>query len=500
MKRRRTTIRKTTTMRAAIYCRRSVSDDSAFTSIDAQREACEAYVASQKHAGWTLINARYEDMGFSGGNLARPAMTQLLADVKAGMIDIIVVHKVDRLSRSLIDFSRIADLLQSVDASFVSVTQQIDTSTPHGKLLMNQLLLFAEFERDMIADRTRTKMAAARKKGKHVGGMPVLGYDIVEKQLVINEEEAERVRAIYGLYLELRTVRKVVAEVNRRGWKTKRHTTAKRVWGGKNWTVGTLHRLLANVTYTGKIKYGDAIHPGEHEAIIDPALWKDVQDLLAGNYNSGSKVRNVHKAMLRGLLFCGNCGEALVPHYTSKAKRRVRYYVCWTNRKNGAGSCQTASLPAVEMEKYVIDLVRERADSPDVIAATVHKAEEEAAERVKALRAERTGLRRERGRIESTIDRLLEVDDGDRLARAREEARTQDRRLDEVTAEIETLRNGVDAESVGAAIAEWRPLWENLTADERARLVAAMIERAEYDGQRLRVTWREDAATAEAVS
>ena len=498
--RRRTSTKKTAAQRVAIYCRRSVSDDSAFTSIDAQREACEAYVASQKHAGWQLVRTTYEDMGFSGGNLDRPAMAQLLADVESGLIDIIVVHKVDRLSRSLIDFSRIADLLQSVGASFVSVTQQIDTSTPHGKLLMNQLLLFAEFERDMIADRTRTKMAAARKRGKHVGGMPVLGYDLVEKQLVVNEEEAERVRAIYGLYLEHRTVRKVVAEVGRRGWRTKRHVTAKRIWGGKKWTVGTLHRLLANVTYTGKIKYGDAIHPGEHDPIIDPALWKQVQDQLAGNYNSGSKVRNAHKAMLRDLLFCGQCGEPMVPHYTSKAKRRVRYYVCWSNRKGGAGSCPTSSLPAVEMERYVIDLVKERADSPDVVAATTHRAEEEAAERVKGLKAERTQLQRERDRIESVVHRLLETDDAGRLAKAKKEARTQDRRCAEVDAEIDALQNGVDADHVGAAIAEWRPLWENLTADERARLVAAMIERAEYDGQRLRVTWREMEDAAEAVS
>ena len=498
--RRRISTKRTANLRAAIYCRRSVSDDSAFTSIDAQREACEAYVASQKHAGWVLVNTRYEDMGFSGGNLARPAMTQLLSDVEVGMIDIIVVHKVDRLSRSLIDFARIADLLQGVGASFVSVTQQIDTSTPHGKLLMNQLLLFAEFERDMIADRTRTKMAAARKKGRFTGGLAILGYDVVDKRLVVNEEEAERVQAIFHLYLELRTVRKVVTEVNRRGWRTKRHVTAKRVMGGKRWTVGTLHRLLANVTYTGHVKYNGETYAGDHEPIINPSLWKETQAILSGNYNSGSKVRNVHKAMLRGLLFCGQCGQSMVPHYTSKAKRRVRYYVCWSNRKGGAGTCPTASLPAIDMERYVIDLVKERSDSPDVVAATAHRAEEEAVERVKALRVERKQLRQERGRIESTIHRLLEVGDNNRLAVTRKEAETLNHRLEELDGEIETLESGVDAEDVGASITAWTPLWENLTADERARLVAAMIERAEYDGQRLRVTWREMEDAAEAVS
>ena len=490
---------KSTPQVCAIYCRKSVEErhDSDFTSIDNQRDRAEAFVKSQ---GWTALPDHYDDMGESGANMHRPALRQLLLDMDAGRFDCIVVYRTDRLSRSILDFLKLLERMEEAGIAYVSVTEHFSTTSPSGRLMLHLLLSFGEYERRVIGERTHHKMAAARRKGKFVGGMPILGYDLVDKQLVVNEEEAERVRAIYGLYLEHRTVRKVVAEVNRRGWRTKRHVTAKRIWGGKKWTVGTLHRLLANVTYTGKIKYGDAIHPGEHEAIIEPALWKDVQDLLAGNYNSGSKVRNAHKAMLRGLLFCGQCGQSMVPHYTSKAKRRVRYYVCWSNRKGGAGTCPTASLPAIDMERYVIDLVKERSDSPDVVAATAHRAEEEAVERVKALRVERKQLRQERGRIESTIHRLLEVGDNNRLAVTRKEAETLNHRLEELDGEIETLESGVDAEDVGASITAWTPLWENLTADERARLVAAMIERAEYDGQRLRVTWREMEDAAEAVS
>ena len=495
MKRRRKSTSRP--VRCAIYTRKSTTDhlDAEVTTLTVQRQKAEAYAASQDH--WVVLPAKYDDGGFTGANTERPALRQLLADIDAGQIDTVIVYKIDRLSRSIIDFLHLLERFEAHAVGFVSTTESFNTKHSTGRLMMHILLSFAQYERELISERTSANMGAARRKGKFTGGLAILGYDVVDKKLVVNEEEAERVKAIFSLYLEMRTVRKVVAEVNRRGWQTKRHVTARRIMGGKKWNVGTLHRLLSNVTYTGQIKYGDETYDGDHEPIIDPALWKDVQAILAGNYNSGSAVRNKHKAMLRDLLFCGRCGEALVPHYTSKQKRRVRYYVCWSNRNNGADSCPTPSVPAVDMELYVMDLVKERADSPDVIAATAHRAEEEAAERVKALRAERTQLRRERGRVRSTVDRLVELGETEGLAAAKEEAKTLDHRLEEIGAEIEALQSGVDADHVGAAIAEWRPLWENLSADERARLVAAMIERAEYDGKRLRVTWREMEAAAE---
>ena len=272
-------------MRCAIYTRKSVEEGLAqeFSSLDAQRDAGEAYILSQRHAGWTLLPERYDDGGYTGANLDRPALQRLLAAIETGGVDCVLVYKVDRLSRSLLDFVRVMGTFEQHGVSLVSVTQQFNTTTSLGRLTLNILLSFAQFERELIAERTRDKMGAARRKGKWVGGIPVLGYDVAPGggKLVIQEEEARQVRALFVLYLEHRALQPVLDHIRQQGWTTKRWTTqAGKCYAGKPFSLGVLLRLLRNVLYAGKIRYQGQIYPGEHEAIVEERVWERVQVLL----------------------------------------------------------------------------------------------------------------------------------------------------------------------------------------------------------------------------
>ena len=297
-----------TEVRCAIYTRKSTEEglEQEFNSLDAQRESGEAYIKSQAHEGWVCLPAQYDDGGFTGGNMDRPAVKRLLADIEAGKIDCVVVYKVDRLSRSLLDFARVIETFDEHHVSFVSVTQQFNTSTSMGRLVLNVLLSFAQFEREIISERTRDKIAAARRKGKWSGGMPLLGYDIGPRgsKLAINDDEAGRVRVIFQLYLEYQALLPVVQELERRDWRNKAWTTRKgHMRGGKPFTKTSLHKLLTNIAFTGKVRYKSEIHNGEHTGIIDPVIWQRVQALLKRNGRTGgSLVRNKFGALLKGLL------------------------------------------------------------------------------------------------------------------------------------------------------------------------------------------------------
>ncbi len=267
--------------RCAIYTRKSTNEglDQDFNTLDAQRGSGEAYIVSMKHEGWVCIPTRYDDGGFTGGNMERPALQRLMADIEAGKVDCVIVYKVDRLSRSLLDSSRIIETFDNHGVSLVSVTQQFNTTSSMGRLTLNILLSFAQFEREIISERTRDKMSAARRKGKYVGGAPILGYDIGRdvSRLVVNESEADRVRQIFKLYLEHQSLLSTIAELDRRGWTTKRWTTKKgKERGGRPFNKNTLYRLLTNVTYLGKVRYKDEIYEGEHEAIVDPETVEEV--------------------------------------------------------------------------------------------------------------------------------------------------------------------------------------------------------------------------------
>jgi site-specific DNA recombinase len=360
---RKTKAAPTSPVRCAIYTRKSTEEglDKDFNSLDAQREAAEAYIQSQAHAGWTALPDRYDDGGYSGSNLQRPALQRLVADIRAGKIDCVLTHRVDRLSRSLLDFARLMETFEEHRTAFVSVTQHFHSGTSMGRLVLNVLLSFAQFERELIAERTRDKMAAARRKGKWAGGVPVLGYEIgaSSKKLVINEEEAVRVEAIFALYLQHRGLLPVLAELARRGWHTKQtRTGAGRVHGGRPFTRSSLYRLLTNVTYIGRVRYRHEIHPGEQPAIIDHKTWQEVQALLALNGPGRTEtVRTASEALLQGLLFCRPCGCAMTPAQVSRGNRRYRYYTCSAAQRKGWHTCPSKSLPAAVIERYVLEQI-----------------------------------------------------------------------------------------------------------------------------------------------
>jgi site-specific DNA recombinase len=329
-------------LRCAIYTRKSTDDglEQDFNSLDAQREGAEAYIASQRQEGWVCLPARYDDGGYTGATLDRPALTRLLADIQAGHVDSVVVYKVDRLSRSLLDFSKMMETFDRYHVSFVAVTQQFNTATSMGRLVLNVLLSFAQFEREIIAERTRDKIAAARRKGKWSGGHPLLGYDLdpAGLRLQINRAEARRVRAIFALYLRYQGLLPVVQELARRGWATKawrtRRGTAR---GGRPFTKPRLYALLRNVTYVGRVRYKDEVHPGEHEGIVDQATWDRVQALLQRQDRAGvTGPQTPSKSWLRGLLRCAPCGCAMTPSHCCKPPcRRYRHYVCGHAQRRG---------------------------------------------------------------------------------------------------------------------------------------------------------------------
>ncbi len=329
------------TVRCAIYTRKSTEEglEQNFNSLDAQREAALAYIQSQKHEGWKCLPIRYDDGGFTGGNMDRPALKCLLADVEAGQIDCLVCYKVDRLSRSLLDFARIIGIFEKHHVAFVSITQQFNSATSMGRLVLNVLLSFAQFEREIISERTRDKIAATRRKGKWSGGLPLLGYDVdrTVPRLVVNPKEAARVRAIFDLYLEHQALLPVVRELERRDWRTKACVTCKgRKLGGKLFTKTSLHKLLTNATYAGKLRYKTELHKGEHPAIVDSLKWQKVQELLHGNHHRGPmSSRNGSGAILKGLLHCRPCGCAMTPTHATKGGKRYRYYVCSVAQKRG---------------------------------------------------------------------------------------------------------------------------------------------------------------------
>ena len=336
-------------VRCAIYTRKSTEEglEQEFNSLDAQREAAEAYILSQKHLGWTVLDQHYDDGGFSGGTLERPALQQLLSDMEAGLLDCVLVYKVDRLSRSLLDFARLMDRFERAQVSFVSVTQQFNTTASLGRLTLNILLSFAQFEREIISERTRDKMAAARKKGKWVGGTPVLGYDVDPKggRLVVNEPEAARVREIFSLYRQHRSLETVVLELNRRNWRTKSWKSRRgRKHVGCHFTKASLTHLLTNLVFAGKIHYRGTVYPGEHPAIVDCELWEQVnQEFRLRQRTKTGIPRQAQQALLAGRLRCEHCQRPMIPTYSIKRNRRYRYYVC---RRD----CRVRSVPAALLE------------------------------------------------------------------------------------------------------------------------------------------------------
>jgi DNA invertase Pin-like site-specific DNA recombinase len=407
-------------LRCAVYTRKSSEEglDMEFNSLDAQREACEAYIASQKPEGWLLVPDRYDDGGISGATLDRPALKRLLADIEDRRVDVVVVYKIDRLSRALMDFAKLVEVFDRNSVTFVSVTQSFNTTTSMGRLTLNILLSFAQFEREVIGERIRDKFAASRKKGMWMGGFVPLGYDVKDRKLVVNEADARTVRMIFERFVKIGSATTLVRTLRAEG------VTGKY---GKLVDKGYIYKLLGNRTYIGQVVHKGTVYPGEHQPIIDQALWDKVHTILADSpRRRAARTRAQAPAVLKGLIF-GPTGRAMTPTHTRKGGKLYRYYVSTDVLKRDANACTVKRVPAAEIESAVVEQVRGVLRSPEIIVRTFRRARE-------------------------TIDGLTEGD-----------VRTALQRLD--------------------------PLWDELFPAEQARVIQLLVERVDVapDGADIRM-------------
>ena len=349
--------------RCAVYTRVSSEEglQQAFNSLDAQRDACEAYVASQRAEGWVLLEDHYDDGGYSGGTLERPALRRLLADIEAERIDVVVVYKIDRLSRSLMDFAKLVEVFDRHDVTFVSVTQSFNTTTSMGRLTLNILLSFAQFEREVIGERIRDKFAASRARGMWMGGSVPLGYDVRDRKLVVNEVEAATVRRIFRGFAEIGSGTKLTKVLRSEGVTTKR---------GKPINKADIYKLLNNRTYVGEVVHKGNVYPGEHQAIVSREMWDRVHQILQESPRArANKNRAQSPALLRGLIF-GADGRAMSPTHTRRRGKLYRYYVSQSVLKGDGADNVIRRVSAAEIETAVIAQVRALLRQPEIVVGT----------------------------------------------------------------------------------------------------------------------------------
>ena len=485
-------------IRAAIYTRKSTSSGlaSEFTSLDNQRERAEALIASLADQGWEALPARYDDGGFSGGNTDRPALQQLLRDVETGLMDAIVVYRLDRITRSLADFVQIHKFLEKHNVALVSVTESINTQTPHGRMMVNVLLSFAQYERELAGERTRHKIHSSRRRGRWTGGTPILGYDTAPEggRLTVNGDESDQVRSIFELYVDLGSLMKVVEELDHRKWRKKSWTTrdGKHHEGGP-WNRVSLRRLLTDPLYIGMQKLGDEVFDGEHDAIVSKSLFAKVQKLIDDNRSNGGVVhRNRHGALLRGILRCADCDAPMSFAPTKKGNKLYRYYRCSSSMKRGRASCPTGSLPADKIEALVVDQIRRLGESPELQAETLQQVFAQVAAKRRGLKAEAKRLAKQITIAEKTVAKLVHTltdVDGDarsavsnELEKAQEQLRSLETRLAEVRVqEADLAAQDVDEADVARALYEFDAIWEVLLTPERERVLQLLIGRVSYD-------------------
>lgn len=419
----RPTVRK---LRCAIYTRKSSEEglDMDFNSLDAQRESCENYVASQKADGWASVADDYDDGGFSGGTLERPALKRLLADVKAAKVDVIVVYKIDRLSRSMLDFLNLIEMFENHGVTFVSVTQSFNTKDAMGRMALNILVTFAQFERELIGERIRDKVAASRKRGKWMGGWAPLGYLVRDRKLVIDPDNAKRVRSVFRRFVQLKSATLLARELVAAG-ATNRY--------GHLLDKGVLYRLLNNRVYLGEAVHKGTSYPGEHDSIIDQKLWEQVHAILRVSPRTRAGIgRAQTPAPLRGLLF-GPDGAAMSPTHTRRSGKLYRYYISQTAVKRGS-YCSVGPVPAGEIERIVLDQVRNLITTPEIIVQTWRAARK--------------------------------------------------------------LGRDVSESEVRSALSEFEELWNELFPVEQARLLELLVQRVDVHPDHLDITFRIDGLTS----
>lgn len=456
-------------VRCAIYTRKSTDEglDQDYNSLDAQREACEAYAVSQRHEGWIVLPNIYDDGGFTGANMERPALKRLVDDIKAGAVDLILVYKVDRLSRSLLDFAKMIELFEQHNVSFVSITQSFNTSTAMGKLVLNILLSFAEFERAIITERVRDKIAGAKRRGKFTGGTPVLGYDVDSERhkLIVNPQEAKIVRQIFKRFTEVGSGQTIAKELNEKGITTKSWTNKNGVFRpGKQWDGPAIYRIISNITYLGKTRHKELIYPGEHEALVPQPLWDSAHALIQHDGRIGHRISEKVPSLLKGIIRCGHCEHAMYPTYTKRKGKTYRYYLCVKASKSGYDSCPVKSVAAGEIEQAVIRQLRAIFRSPEMIAQTYIAAKKLQAEEIEKLRSERASLHNQ-------LADLISNGETNETQQIRLQIETISRELVQIQSNLVTQNDVIDA------LTKLDPVWDELFPLEQRRIVQLLVEK-----------------------
>ncbi len=479
-------------IRCAIYTRKSHEEglEQEFNSLDAQRESAEAYIESQRMQGWRALPDRYDDGGFSGGNMERPGVQRLLADVDAGKVDVIVVYKIDRLSRSLLDFMKMIERFNQTGVSFVSVTQHFNTTDPTGRMFLGILITFAQYEREVIAERIRDKVAAAKRRGKYCGGPAILGYDVdrEQKKLLVNPEEARLVQHIFRRFTQLGSARAVAAELNEQGYHTKSWTTKKgKHRPGSPWNTGHVYRLLGNRTYRGEVVHKGKGYPGEYEAIVSNGLWEKVQAVLSENTRAKqAKAKTKIISPLQGVVRCGHCDGAMGLTYTQKGPRRYTYYHCARDAKRAVSRCQLKRVPAGDIEKVVLEQLSAVFRTPTLMSQTYFAAkgmEEVERERLLTQKEQLEGdllTVRERALAEAAAPNGNGTDPGASLLELNQEAVTLSRQLMDISARAQAFESDPVAErDVSEAFQSVETFWEDLFPLERNRVIRLLVEKVE---------------------
>ena len=482
---------ETNTIRCAIYTRKSTEEglEQEYNTLDAQWDACESYIQSQKSRGWITIPTHYDDGGFTGANTDRPAFNRLMSDVKAGLVDTVIVYKVDRLSRSLADFANMMEIFDKQKVAFVSVTQYFDTSSSIGRMTLNILITFAQFEREMISERIRDKIYRSRVKGKYMGGQPVLGYDVIDKKLIINDHEKFQVRKIFDVYLNNRSTREIVDLINGWGWTTKRWQTKRgHMAGGKPFAPQIIYTILKNPIYIGKIRHNNNVYEGEHEAIVDPDIFASVQGLLKKNSNNLTNTnRKQFSSILNGILICSHCGSKMMKTYTSRPNNIYSYYICLKVVKYGRRACANPSVPSTKVDEFVINHIKSLSRDPKLIAAFLDEFDHQKASKVSGVNGEikvltvklaQHHLEKERIALDSSLSKF---DSLDNIADNIEAVSKQLRRLESQRAALDSTE--MNAGEITVILNQFFPIWDKLTVKEQFEIMDHIFEQIFWDGK-----------------
>ena len=478
-------------VRCAIYTRKSTEDglEQEYNTLDAQWDACENYIKSQTSRGWETIQTHYDDGGFTGANTERPAFNRLITDVKAGLVDTVVVYKVDRLSRSLADFAKMMELFDKHKVAFVSVTQYFDTSSSIGRMTLNILITFAQFEREMISERIRDKIARSRQKGKYMGGQPILGYNVVEKKLIINENEKYQVQKIYDFYINNKSISEIADMINNWGWTTKQWKTKRgHLAGGKPFNKQVLYTILKNPLYIGKIRHHDKIYDGEHEGIISQGIFDNVQSLLKKNkVNQTNTNRKRIDSMLRGILFCDSCGSRMAKSYTSKPNKKYTYYTCLNVLKNGRDKCINKSVPSGKLDEFVVCHIKEIASNPEFLNGFIEEFSKQKQVDLKNIKNELKTLtvnlasyhlERDRMALDNNINHI------EALTRTNEHIEKVSSRINFLETKRNILNNtNLNAGEVTVTLNKFFPIWDTLSLSEQNRILDKLFDRILWDGK-----------------